>query len=533
MKSLRQLFSRLSEHWWWFALALAIPAFTINLGSVAFIDDEGIRSQVALEMWYTGDYLVPKMFGEYYYKKPPLFNWLIASYYQLTGDLSETASRSVTLIFLALYTWAIFYFFRKIWGHKLGLWTAFATLSCGRILFWDSMLGLIDICFSLVVFLSFMYMYRHRSGSWRKFYLKSYGLMTVGFMLKALPALAFQGLSVLAALADLRRWRPLFHPWHFAALGASAVALGAYYLAYAQSGDLATLFRVMFFESSQRTPVHFGVWDTLWHLVEFPFEMSYHFLPWSLLPLLLISKSNRHRLLGDPFARYLGILFAFNIVLYWVSPQVYPRYLLMLAPLYFGIGLFLYERHERAGDSIARAVRHVVLSLVAVAMMGGITAGVGLEALSAVPYLFVKMALILVLLGLCFYLLYSRLIASVPALILTLLVLRLGFSFFVLPLREASNYGTVIRADAQRIGEKFKDQSLVLYDSTYLNASTGYYLTKSYGRVIPVDTGQLQAGVYYIIDSSFFPALNYRVVDSMRIRQDRKTMVIGVAASAR
>src|SRR5690606_39489787 len=107
----------------------------------------------------------------------------------------------------------------------------------------------IDICFSLVVFLSFMYMYRHRAGSWRNFYVKSYGLMTLGFMLKALPALAFQGLSVLAALADLRRWRPLFHPWHFAAFAAAAAALGAYYLAYAQSGDLATLFRVMFFES--------------------------------------------------------------------------------------------------------------------------------------------------------------------------------------------------------------------------------------------------------------------------------------------
>src|SRR5690606_27975402 len=152
--------------------------------------------------------------------------------------------------------------------------------------------------------------------------------------------------------------------------------------------------------------------------VEFPFEMSYHFLPWSLLPLLLLSKTNRRRLLGDPFARYLSIRFAFNLVLYWVSPQVYPRYLLMLAPLYFGIGLFLFEGHERAGDSIARAVRLVVLSLVAVAIMAGITAGVGLEALRELPFLFVKMALIIVLLGLCFYLLYSRLIATVPALIL-------------------------------------------------------------------------------------------------------------------
>ena len=76
------------------ALLLLIPALFINLGMLAFIDDEGIRSLVALEMDLSGNLITPTLHGDYYYKKPPLYNWILLSWYQL-----QLPSRSFTRAF--------------------------------------------------------------------------------------------------------------------------------------------------------------------------------------------------------------------------------------------------------------------------------------------------------------------------------------------------------------------------------------------------------------------------------------------------
>ena len=39
--------------------------------------DEAIRSLVALEMKLSGNLITPTLHGEYYYNKPPLYNWIL------------------------------------------------------------------------------------------------------------------------------------------------------------------------------------------------------------------------------------------------------------------------------------------------------------------------------------------------------------------------------------------------------------------------------------------------------------------------
>ena len=49
------------RHWLYLAaLVLLAPALLINLGLMTFIDDEGIRSLVALEMKFSGNYITPE-----------------------------------------------------------------------------------------------------------------------------------------------------------------------------------------------------------------------------------------------------------------------------------------------------------------------------------------------------------------------------------------------------------------------------------------------------------------------------------------
>ena len=93
----------LSYKWLYgFAVLLLFPALLINLGLIAFIDDEGIRSLVALQMKFSGNYITPTLFGEYYYNKPPLYNWILLAFFEFTGIANEWTARIPTLIFLLL-----------------------------------------------------------------------------------------------------------------------------------------------------------------------------------------------------------------------------------------------------------------------------------------------------------------------------------------------------------------------------------------------------------------------------------------------
>jgi 4-amino-4-deoxy-L-arabinose transferase-like glycosyltransferase len=75
-----------------------------------------------------------------------------------------------------------------------GISMALMVLTSGRILFWDSMLGLIDICFSAVIYLNFMVLfYFGKQEQWKKMFLYSYLLMSAAFLLKGMPAIVFPG----------------------------------------------------------------------------------------------------------------------------------------------------------------------------------------------------------------------------------------------------------------------------------------------------------------------------------------------------
>jgi 4-amino-4-deoxy-L-arabinose transferase-like glycosyltransferase len=509
-------------------IALAIPAFWINLDRVAIIDDEGIRAQVALEMIISGDYIVPTRFGDLYHVKPPLFNWMLIAFYEMTGSNTEWVARTVTLLVLALYTWVIYLFFRPHLGRRIALWSALGTMTCGRILFWDSMLGLIDMSFSLVIFTIFMVIYNQREkANTRGLYIYSYLLTAVAFMFKALPALVFQGLTLAAAWLDKRAWRKFFHYWHFIAGIMCVALLGIYYMVYAQRADIGGLVQDMLFDSTQRTPVHHAPTETMFHLVEYPFEMVYHFLPWSLLGLLLIRKDLIRLVKGNVFVRYLAVIFLANIWVYWISPEVYPRYLLMFCPLYFGVGFYLLAKDQEDGHWRSDAAKLVAVLLL---VLSGLFSLVPwwTDLVEVVPHWRFKaigLTWAFAMLGWGFFKRPGR---YVEWAILTLLVFRIGFSLFILPIREAGDYGSVVRDNAIHIGERFQEEELQAYGDSYMNATTGYYLTRAYGDIVHFERDSMREGVYYILDTSVqeYKTLDVELVDTMRIRQNKRNLLI-------
>src|SRR5712671_2783611 len=85
--------------------AIYLPA----LGSLAIKGEEGRRILPAVRMLETGDYMVPQVGSNPYYRKPPLVNWLVAASFKLFGVRNEWTARlpsalSVLLVAIAFVT---------------------------------------------------------------------------------------------------------------------------------------------------------------------------------------------------------------------------------------------------------------------------------------------------------------------------------------------------------------------------------------------------------------------------------------------
>src|SRR5690349_8201152 len=78
--------------------ALYLPA----LGSLAIKGEEGRRILPGVTMLQTGNYLVPQVGGETYFRKPPLINWLVAVSFKIFGRQNEWTARVPSIVSVLL-----------------------------------------------------------------------------------------------------------------------------------------------------------------------------------------------------------------------------------------------------------------------------------------------------------------------------------------------------------------------------------------------------------------------------------------------
>lgn len=93
-----------------YLFAYCLVLFLIFLGNVPLIDpDEPVYGATAKEMLATGDFLSPRIYGQYWYDKPPLFYWLEALSFSILGVSAFSARLPSALIaaFTVLYVWHV------------------------------------------------------------------------------------------------------------------------------------------------------------------------------------------------------------------------------------------------------------------------------------------------------------------------------------------------------------------------------------------------------------------------------------------
>lgn len=485
-------------------LILLLPALLINLGLIAFIDDEGIRSLVALEMKLSGNYITPTMLGDFYYNKPPLYNWILLAFFNLTNTINEWTARIPTVVFLLSYGATIFYYYKKHFDTRFAFIMAFILITCGRIFFYDSMLGLIDICYSWIIFWMFMTIYhRYINGQFTRLFVFSYLLGSIAFLLKGLPTLVFLALTLLAIFIWKKDYSKLWSADHFKGMFVFLVMVGGYYAIYLQLNSLEDLFPKMIKQSTRRTAMEYGWLPTVKNLFTFHFEQVYHFLPWSLLVIYIFQKGAFKKILANDFLSFCVLTFAVNIPLYWSSVEVYPRYLLMFPPLIYGPLLFLHFENK----SWNRKVFEILLAVLMVAVTL-LSFGIPfIEQVQKVSFLYPKAIFLILLFCISTYFFFKKRNEKLLLFIILLLGFRIAFNWFILPDRLEEDKGTILRETSIKLGKDFRNKELMAVRGVEVEKSNAFYITNARQKIIfkKEKDAPFQKDILYIIDPQTIP----------------------------
>ena len=155
--------------------------------------------ETAKEMIAAGDYLSPRIFGNYWYDKPILFYWELIAAFQLFG-MSDFAARLFPALFAAIGVLMTYGFGTKLYGRRAGIFSA--VILALSVEYWYLAHAIItDMTLWVTVSLTLMSFYQgYETGKGRYYYL-AFAAAAVAVLTKGPIGLALPGLVILVFLA--------------------------------------------------------------------------------------------------------------------------------------------------------------------------------------------------------------------------------------------------------------------------------------------------------------------------------------------
>jgi 4-amino-4-deoxy-L-arabinose transferase-like glycosyltransferase len=492
---------------------LLVASLFYNLGLAPLKHEEPRRALIALEMLFRDNWIVPTEFGEYYYKKPPLYNWVIIAGFKIFGNYSELAVRFLSIISFIGTGLLVFCFGQKYVSRTYGILAGLLTLCMVDILYYFSTTaGEIDLFYSLVTLASFFTIYYfYQKQQYYGLFIVTYLLGAIGTLTKGLPSVVFLGISLGIFFLYKGEFGKLFSLQHFAGLAVFLLIVGGYFLVYSQYNSLEGFYardESLWSQASERTVLENGFTKFIKHFFSFPLITLKNIAPASLV-LIFLSKDVGRRFRENSFITFCLLILLANIVVYWISPGTRSRYLYMLYPLAVMGFTFLYTSYpvdeEKRHRYLALAV--TVLSLMA------------LLASLALPFIPVLaeldgMLLVTILssatLAVLLWLSVRKQFNTVLLLILLAVIIRFIFGATVLPLRASKSSEAIDKADAARIAEIVGDAPLYMYAGENISRTTVFYLEAARQQVLPYcDATDTQS--FFLASKALLEGKTYRL----------------------
>lgn len=138
----------------WIVALVAVAVFFPGLGSRDLWNpDEARYAEVAREMAATGSWAVPRLNGEVYSHKPPLFFWAITASGAVTGGLSEADARIPSALGAVGAIVLVFLLGHRLFGRRAA-WLSAAAFGTSFQILWQGRFGQIDMLLTFWVALA-------------------------------------------------------------------------------------------------------------------------------------------------------------------------------------------------------------------------------------------------------------------------------------------------------------------------------------------------------------------------------------------
>lgn len=480
--------------------ALMLPiALLLNLGLPPLMLEEPRRGLVTMEMLAGENVWVPRLFGELYYNKPPVFNWVVMGSAALMGELNEWALRLPTVLSLIGMGVLTFLTGRRYVSSAFGWISALLTVCSVDLLFYFSLLGEIDLFYSLVTYAGILAVFHfYQTKRAYSLFLSVYLLAAAGFLTKGLPSVLFAGLTAAAYLGYQRASRYLFSAEHLTGILSFLIVVTGYYAVYTQYEDPRPFLENLWAASANRSPLGESWLKIPQHLVSFPLDTLKNLLPAAFLLVFGLRKGSWKSLWEHPLMQFAIIAFTVNYVIYWISPGSRQRYIYMLFPLaIFVLSYLYYQRPEfRPGQRFLQVTGLTGSALVALA-------AIALPFLPAddAPHLPLWLGVLLFSgSGILFIYLLPRPALSLPSIILVLALARLLFDVTVLPQRAQQSDALREKRWAQQVTELTGGAPLFLVEGHRAPFTFTFYLNQYRKRILHT-VEQYYENSYYILDN--------------------------------
>jgi 4-amino-4-deoxy-L-arabinose transferase-like glycosyltransferase len=196
-------------------LCLCFLLYFWELGHIPFYNyEESKEALIVWEMMNDGGWILPMRNGTEIPLKPPLFHWFGAFISFFSGKVNEFSVRSPSAIFATATVVLTFFFARRMWNWRVGLFSALILAASPEWLRWAvyARSDMVMVFFLTLAGFSFFWVWQERAAKEKTLYLlyASIGLATLakgplGIVLPALTIVTF--LYVTRELDFLKRLR--------------------------------------------------------------------------------------------------------------------------------------------------------------------------------------------------------------------------------------------------------------------------------------------------------------------------------------
>ncbi len=511
-------------------IAWGLLAFSlfINMGLQPLRMEEPRRALVALEMDLQGNLIVPTLYGEHYYNKPPVWNWVLVGASRIFGSYSEFAMRFFSVISLLLLGYVVFRggkaYVSELFGHA----SALLVLSGVELYLLASQLAEIDLFYALLTFLQIYLIFHYfQQKSYILLFLISYLLAALGTLTKGLPSLAFQGITLITLLTYSKELKRLISFPHILGITAYTICIFGYLAFYQTFHSPDGYIDRIWAESRDRTMLVKGIEEFVKDLFLFPAETLGSLLPASLLLPFIIRKDFRTKLQENPYIKFCFIVFLANALLYWLSPGTRQRYIYPIYPLLVNVFVYFAMLH---GHDLPKTQKFINI------LLGILIGAVPLLSLGLpfVPELaFLSYVWILAGVGALVGILLLVLYIKVPALrwlslVLVLILVRILYSFSVFPQRSLPEGDTQQEKDyAIYLNKLAGGGPISLMEGVELPHRMGFYLAREMKEVVAYTADSTATG-YVIAYPSQVEKLPHEEITEFFDKEDKRYLLIKV-----